>query len=74
MIISIIHQTEKEKLKTKLRFSKKYIITTSNDESFEILGLRDFAKEYNLNHSALTQVAKGKYKSHRGYICKHMDE
>lgn len=53
--------------------SKTYIITDPLGNTFTITGLRKFARENNLDHTALSAVANGKVKQHLGYVCKHLE-
>lgn len=36
--------------------------------------LNPFCIEHNLNHGCVTNVAKGKYKAHKGWKCEYLNE
>lgn len=48
---------------------KKWILTNPNGEIFYISNLRQFCIKNDLNKSNLVQVAKGKFKSSKGWKC-----
>jgi hypothetical protein len=49
---------------------QKWIITTPEGEILEISNLKKFCREHNLLPNKMCEVAKGKWKQHRGYSCK----
>lgn len=58
-------------------FSKKFVITSPNNEVFYVYGLTHFCRNYKtekLDHRLLHAVAKGNRKHHKGYKCRYYDE
>jgi group I intron endonuclease len=54
--------------------SQKYIIITPCGEEIVVHGLREFCRNYTkekLHHGNLIKVARGIYKTSKGYICKY---
>jgi hypothetical protein len=49
----------------------RYIVTSPDKNTFEILGINQFCREHNLSHGAMIGVAKGERKQHKGWICKY---
>ena len=54
--------------------SKKYVITTSDDDEFMIACLTTFCEKYKLNIAHLSSCATGKRSHHKGFKCRHYDE
>lgn len=57
--------------------SKKYIITTPKGEEIFVHGIVNFCRNYKeerLNYRHLIEVARGKYKQHKGYKCRYYVE
>ena len=56
---------------------KRYIVITPKGEKIFVNGLAKFCREYKeekLNNGHLIEVAKGKYKHHKGYRCEYMED
>ncbi len=49
--------------------SKQFVITHPNGHQETIKGLNEYCRQYSLNSSSMVQVAKGKAKQHKGFIC-----
>ena len=49
---------------------QKWIVTTPEGETLEVLNLKKFCRENNLLPNKMCEVGKGKWKQHRGYSCK----
>lgn len=54
--------------------SKKYLITTPNNEKFIVVGLNQFCIKNNLTTTLMSKVAKNKTKQHKGYKCEYYYE
>ncbi|MDD4242688.1 MAG: NUMOD3 domain-containing DNA-binding protein [Bacilli bacterium] len=54
--------------------SKKYIVTFPDGHEEIISCMRIFCIEYNLNSSSMSQIAKDKYKQHKGFKCRYATE
>lgn len=52
---------------------RKFIITSPNGESFTVFGLSRFCRENGLDQGSMSNVANGRYKYYKGWICKHAD-
>jgi len=52
----------------------KYKMTSPEGEEFIVDGIMDFCKKYNLNHSHLIAVAKGRKKQHKGWKCEYLSK
>ena len=51
-------------------FASTFIVTTPNGEEVEITGLAEWCRQHGLTHSAMSLVASGKRKHHKGYLCR----
>lgn len=52
---------------------KTYILTSPDGVEYEVVGIRKFAREHNLNNSHLIRVAKGEYSQHKGWKARYAD-
>jgi len=52
--------------------SRLWEITYPNGETVKVKGLMEFCRKNGLTYQAMGQVAKGKYKQHKGYSCKEI--
>lgn len=50
--------------------SFRWIVTSPEGDTFEILGLTQFCKEHNLSSGTLFKVATGEQKHHKGWKCR----
>lgn len=51
---------------------KAYILTTPENCEIQIVGLRRFCRDHNLDESALIKVAQGKQSTHKGWKCSYL--
>lgn len=49
---------------------KTFILTSPEGEEFTVRGIAQFCKDHNLNRGALSQVAQGKAKHHKGWTAR----
>ena len=49
---------------------KRYIVTSPAGIIFDIVGLKDFCKEYGLNYPSLCMVVSGALKHYKGWKCR----
>lgn len=61
---NIAHPTHVKRMKT-------LIVTSPDGETFTIHGIGQFCKEHDLNRSALSQVAKGNARHHKGWTARY---
>lgn len=57
--------------KVKNRFNKRWIVTAPDGTEFEVVGLRQFCKENDLNQGHMHAVANGKRKHHKEWRCRY---
>lgn len=50
--------------------SKEFIVTFPDGMEVNIKGLAEFCRQNGLNHSAMSSVASGKRKHHKGFVCR----
>ena len=71
--LSISHKGHKHSEETKKKMieskSKKYIIHSPENQVYEIKNLKQFCLENDLNNSCMCNVAMGRRKNHKGWIC-----
>ena len=58
------------KEKRKAQMSKRWIVTHPSGLTECITNLKQFSDAHNLNHARMIDIANGKQKTHRGFICK----
>lgn len=58
----------------KLNKSKKYIVISSNNEIEIVICMSEYCINNGLNRVCMSNVANGKQKNHRGYICYHYSD
>ena len=63
-------QPNSQKQKVSEKLSKKYLLTTPNNQIIEITNLRKFCKENGLDQGNMINVSKGKLRHHKGWTCK----
>ena len=51
--------------------AKCYIVTLPSGNEIEVFNLKKYCKENNLHQSNMAQVAKGKLKQNKGYLCRY---
>lgn len=51
---------------------KTYIVTSPDGTEYVVTGIRQFARDHNLNNSHLIRVAKGEYKQHKGWTVRYL--
>lgn len=51
-------------------FASTFIVTTPTGDEIEITGLSEWCRQNGLTHSAMSLVASGKRKHHKGYLCR----
>lgn len=69
-----LRQSEKHRKGNSEGHKKQYIIITPNGDEIKIKGIVDFCKAFKTIHLApshLVNVAKGKFKQHKGYKCQY---
>ena len=49
------------------KMKQQYRFVSPDGKLFEVMGVREFAREHNLDHSALVKLSKGKLKTHKGW-------
>ena len=54
--------------------SQEWIITFPNGTKKKIKNMFEFCRKNNLDQGAMSNVAKGKNKHHKGYICKKLEK
>lgn len=54
--------------------SKEYTFISPENIEYIIKGVREFAREHNLDHSSLVKLSKGKLKTHKGWRFKNNDQ
>ena len=64
-------QSQSHKDKIAAALAKEYIITYPDGHEEKITNLRKWCKENNLHQGALTRVAQGKLKQHKGYKARY---
>ncbi len=52
--------------------SKEYVVTSPQGEKYNIVGLKKFCRDNNLDAGTMSSVASGKYKKHKGWGCQHV--
>lgn len=52
---------------------KRYLVTSPEGKTYEVLGLNRFCREHGLNNGRMAQVAMGKEKSHKGWTVKPIE-
>ena len=62
-------RTDETLLKLSLANGKNYLVTSPEGEQFQICSLTAFCKKNNLHNSAMSEVSRGKRKSHKGWLC-----
>ena len=63
--------TDEENEKQSISQSKKYVVTRPTGEEDFIIGLPKYCKENNLAPGAMTNIARGKSKYHKGFKCRY---
>ena len=61
-------RSEATKMKCANTLSKDWIVTNPKGKKFEVKNLYRFCKETGLDVGAMSRVAKGQYKQHKGYV------
>jgi hypothetical protein len=62
-------QTDYQKQRVREIFECAWIVTNPKGESFNIINLRKFCKEHNLDQGNMVKVSKGILKQHKGWTC-----
>lgn len=57
-----------------LKWSKWFVVVSPAGEEYVIQNLNAFCREHNLTNSNMTNVAKGKYKHHKGWTCRYFND
>lgn len=55
-----------------LKWCKWFIVTDPEGNEYTIQNLNAFCREHDLTNSNMTNVAKGKYKHHKGWTCRYL--
>lgn len=50
--------------------NKRYLVTSPDGDTYEIVGLKAHCEKFNLNHPAMSQVGLGNKPHHKGWRCK----
>jgi len=53
--------------------SKRFVVVNPAGEEYVIQNLNAFCREHNLTNTNVTNVAKGKYKHHKGWTCRYFN-
>jgi hypothetical protein len=53
---------------------RKWIVTDPIDNKQEIINLKKFCREYELDSAAMQRVANGTVKQHKGWRCERTEE
>jgi len=56
-----------------MRYRKHYTVISPTGEIIPVYGIAAFARENNLNHRHLIEVAQGKASQHKGWRCTYVD-
>jgi group I intron endonuclease len=56
------------------RKMKRYVVTSPNGQVHDVVNLKAFCKEHNLNQGHMCGVANGRYSHSKGWIVKHFKE
>lgn len=51
--------------------AKTYIVTSPEGREYRVHGMAEFCREHNLSADVLREVAKGKYKQHKGWTARY---
>lgn len=54
--------------------AKNWEITNPEGDTFIINNLTQYCKKHGLDHGNMSNVASGRYKQYKGYICKRLEE
>lgn len=62
-----ISQEENNKFRNYEKGKKEFVAISPEGKSFKVVGIREFAKKYGLNHAAILMCIGGERKTHKGW-------